>query len=53
MFRPRHGGQPRLALEEALALDWFAPDALPADLVPPHRQRIEDAWSGATAPFIR
>jgi glycerol 3-phosphatase-2 len=47
------GGQPRPQPGEALALDWFAPDGLPADLVPLHRGRIEDALAGVVAPFIR
>lgn len=47
------GGAPRLAPGETLALDWFAPDALPADLVPPHRRRIEDTVVSQAPPFIR
>ena len=47
------GGQLRLAPGEPLALDWFAPDALPANHVPLHRRRIDDALAGQAAPFIR
>jgi len=47
------GGRPRPAPGETLALGWFAPDALPADLVPPHRRRIEDALADQAVPFIR
>ncbi len=47
------GGQPRPQPGEAFALDWFAPDALPADLVPLHRRRIEDALVEQMVPFIR
>ncbi len=47
------GGTTCAAPGETLAVDWFAPDALPADLVTLHRQRIVDALAAAAAPFIR
>lgn len=47
------GGDPRPAPGETLALEWFAPEALPADLVPAHRQRIADALRRQPLPFIR
>ena len=47
------GGEPRVAAGETLALDWFAAEALPADLVSLHRRRIEDALTGQSVPFIR
>ena len=47
------GGAPRPQPGEALDLDWFDPDGLPADLVPLHRGRIEDALADRLAPFIR
>lgn len=47
------GGAARPAPEETLAVEWFAPDSLPHDVVVLHRQRIADALSRAAAPFIR
>lgn len=47
------GGQPRPQPTETLDLAWFAPDALPPDLVPVHRPRIEDALTRRPVPFIR
>jgi ADP-ribose pyrophosphatase YjhB (NUDIX family) len=47
------GGTPRPAPGESLAVEWFPPDALPADFVVLHRRRIEDALADATTPFIR
>jgi len=47
------GGTPRPAPGESLAVEWFLPDALPADFVVLHRRRIEDALAAATTPFIR
>jgi ADP-ribose pyrophosphatase YjhB (NUDIX family) len=47
------GGEPRPGPGETLALDWFPPDALPGDLVPLHRRRIDDALAERSAPFIR
>ena len=46
-------GTLRLAPGETLALEWFAPTALPASLVPIHRRRIEDALAERPIPFIR
>jgi 8-oxo-dGTP pyrophosphatase MutT (NUDIX family) len=45
-------GAPALC-DETLALDWFDPRALPADLLPLHRLRIEDALAGRAEAFIR
>ena len=39
--------------DETSALAWFAPDALPADLMPMHRPRIADATANAPVPFLR
>src|SRR5262245_1329162 len=47
------GGAPRPQAEETLALGWFAPDALPANLLPLHRPRIGDAMVSQAEPFIR
>jgi ADP-ribose pyrophosphatase YjhB (NUDIX family) len=47
------GGEPRPQPGEALDLDWVDPDGLPADLVPLHRPRIEDALADRLVPFIR
>jgi ADP-ribose pyrophosphatase YjhB (NUDIX family) len=47
------GGAPRPQPEETLALGWFPPDALPADLLPVHRPRIGDAMAAQPEPFIR
>jgi 8-oxo-dGTP pyrophosphatase MutT (NUDIX family) len=45
-------GAPTLC-DETLALDWFAPDALPAAFVPNHRPRLADALAGQAAAFYR
>jgi ADP-ribose pyrophosphatase YjhB (NUDIX family) len=39
--------------DEVSEIGWFAPDALPADLLPKHRQRVLDATSGQLVPFLR
>ena len=39
--------------EETLALEFFDPNDLPADLLPMHRVRIRDAMTGNPAAFIR
>ncbi len=39
--------------DETSALAWFDPGTLPADLMPMHRLRIDDAMTDATAPYIR
>ena len=39
--------------DETLALDWVAPNALPASLLPNHRIRIRDARARRTAAFVR
>ena len=39
--------------DETLALDWFAPRALPATLLPNHRIRIRDARLRRAAAFVR
>ncbi len=46
------GGAPLLS-DETLALDWCAPDALPAEFVPNHRVRLADALMGQAAAFYR
>jgi ADP-ribose pyrophosphatase YjhB (NUDIX family) len=47
------GGAARPAPGETLAVEWFAPDALPGDVLGLHRQRITDALAGTGTPFIR
>ncbi|HEX7127908.1 MAG TPA: NUDIX domain-containing protein [Thermodesulfobacteriota bacterium] len=39
--------------DETLALDWFDPRALPADVLPIHRRRIEDALARRPEAFVR
>jgi 8-oxo-dGTP pyrophosphatase MutT (NUDIX family) len=39
--------------EESLELVWFDPRRLPADVVPMHRVRVEDALLGRIEPFVR
>ena len=39
--------------EEVSEIGWFAPGALPADLLPKHRQRVEDACSGQEQALLR
>jgi 8-oxo-dGTP pyrophosphatase MutT (NUDIX family) len=39
--------------DETLALEWFAPQRLPATLLPNHRVRIRDARSRRVAAFVR
>ncbi len=39
--------------EEVSEVAWFSPDALPADLLPKHRQRIEDALLGRCEAVVR
>jgi ADP-ribose pyrophosphatase YjhB (NUDIX family) len=39
--------------DETLALDWFDSQALPPDLLPVHRIRIEDALAGRPEAFVR
>lgn len=39
--------------EEVSELEWFLPSALPSDLLPKHRQRIEDALTGQQAAILR
>lgn len=39
--------------EEVSETGWFAPDALPGDLLPKHRQRVEDAFSGQERAILR
>jgi 8-oxo-dGTP pyrophosphatase MutT (NUDIX family) len=46
------GGDPLLS-DETLALDWFAPDDLPAEFVPNHRPRLADALARQVAAFYR
>lgn len=40
------GGEPRVADEESLEVRYFAPDALPAEIQPHHRRRVEQALRG-------
>ncbi|HEY8369513.1 MAG TPA: NUDIX domain-containing protein [Thermodesulfobacteriota bacterium] len=39
--------------DETLALDWFDPTALPPDVLPIHRRRIEDALARRPDAFVR
>lgn len=39
--------------EETSGLAWFAPPALPPDLMPVHRVRIDDALTSAASPYVR
>ena len=39
--------------DEVSELGWFAPAALPADLLPKHRQRVEDALAGQREAVLR
>jgi 8-oxo-dGTP pyrophosphatase MutT (NUDIX family) len=39
--------------DETLALEWFAPQRLPATLLPNHRVRIRDARTRRVAAFVR
>ena len=39
--------------EESLDLRWFDPRRLPAELMPMHRVRVEDALAGRMEPFVR
>ena len=39
--------------EESLELRWFDPRQLPAETVPMHRVRVEDALAGRTEAFVR
>ncbi len=39
--------------DEVSETGWFAPDELPADLLPKHRQRVQDAVSGQLVPILR
>lgn len=38
---------------ESLDLRWYDPTRLPAEMVPMHRIRIEDALAGKVAAFVR
>ena len=39
--------------DEVSEVGWFAPDALPSQLLPKHRQRLEDALLGQPEAVIR
>jgi 8-oxo-dGTP diphosphatase len=39
--------------EEVSEIGWFAPDTLPVDLLPKHRQRVLDAFAGQLTPIMR
>lgn len=47
------GGEMLQITTEADANDFFPPDALPARLIPKHRERIADALAGHPQPIIR
>lgn len=47
------GGQLRPDPHEISDIGWFAPDALPDDLMWWHRQRIDDAFAGVTGAVWR
>ena len=47
------GGSLRADGEESLEVAYFAPDALPEDLVCDHAIRIQDALSGREAAYVR
>jgi len=38
---------------ESLELGWFDPERLPAEVVPMHRIRVEDALAGRPEAFVR
>jgi hypothetical protein len=38
---------------EVTEVGWFAPNALPENLLPKHRQRLEDALVGRSEAIIR
>jgi ADP-ribose pyrophosphatase YjhB (NUDIX family) len=46
------GGQLRTC-EETLELGFFDPAAIPSDVLPMHRIRIQDGMAGRAEPFIR
>ena len=39
--------------EEVSETGWFAPDALPGDLLPKHHQRVRDAFGGHAEALLR
>ena len=39
--------------DEVSEIGWFAPEALPVDLLPKHRQRVLDAFAGQLTPIMR
>lgn len=52
-FRCRVVGGALTPSDETTGFQYVHPEALPDDLVPPHRQRIADALSGAPAAYVR
>ena len=53
LFECRIVGGAATLCAETLALEWFAPDALPTPFVPNHRPRLDDARAGQVAAFYR
>lgn len=53
LFECRVRGGELTTCDETLALDWFAPQRLPATLLPNHRIRIRDARTRRAAAFVR
>lgn len=49
---PENSAEPGTS-DEVSEVDWFAPDALPAQLLPKHRQRLEDALLGQREAIVR
>ena len=52
-FEARPTGGTLTLGDETAGLAWFAPPAWPADLLPVHRIRIDDALARAGVPFVR
>jgi 8-oxo-dGTP diphosphatase len=48
----RESPEPTTSLEVS-DVDWFSPDALPDNLLPKHRQRLEDALLGQPEAIVR
>jgi ADP-ribose pyrophosphatase YjhB (NUDIX family) len=43
----------QMTSEEVSEVAWFSPEALPADLLPKHRQRLEDTLLGRPEAVVR
>lgn len=52
-FECTPGVGPLALSDETAGVAWFPPDALPRDLLPMHRVRIDDALAGTVAPCVR